>query len=154
MSLVTEFQARYSAARIVELTRADNADASTASSTMLTTAATDAEADFVDLVGLDLDLTEPRHVRVAVLLMEAILVEYGAGLTPEAEALRKKAEARALALRKTTSRDRAAPTTSSPLDPTEERSGSRPAFDRSHFDQMVPNPPLGADEGSGLIEGP
>jgi len=143
VSLASAFIARYSEQRVLNLTQADAAGETAYSSTKLATACTDAEGEFVTLVGVDFDDTDNRHLRVAVQLVEAILLEYGAASQEEADRARTRAEKAAVALRKTTSRSRMLPETDSPFTPTTTPSGTRPRVDREDFGTSIPNPPTG-----------
>lgn len=142
-ALVTEFAARYSATRIRALTLADNQDSSTYDSTKLAQAATDATDEFQTLCGITLDTAVTGHVRVACLLMEALLLEWGAGVEAAAK-VRERANAAAEAFSKVSGRNRIMPTSNSGLSVTADRSGERPAFDRVHTDPVTLNPPNGS----------
>lgn len=142
MSLVTEFVARYSDARVRALTLADNQTGSAYDSTKLAQAATDAAEEFEDICGVELVDTNTKHITVGVLLMEALLLEWGTGQSAEAKAVREKAQKRAEQVAKVTGRNRVLPDTDSALEPSTPLS-ERPAFDRRHTDAFRLRPPLG-----------
>ncbi len=144
-ALTTEFLARYSDARVRALTLADNQPGTSYDAAKLSQAATDATQDFQTLCGVVLDTDNVNHVRTAVLLMEAILLEWTVS-SSEAAKVRERAEKVATAVAKVTGRDRIVPTSDSNLTVTEERSGQRPAFDPAYMGQYTLNPP-----GSGVI---
>lgn len=110
MSTLTDaFEARYSAKRVRDLTLPDNQDSDTADATKLAQAATDAADEFETLCGRTFDATQTSHLRIAVLLMEALLVEWGAGTTSEAKAIRERAKTQSEAVRDVTGRNRILP---------------------------------------------
>lgn len=144
MALVDEVVSRYSAARLKQITNPDAPATVSYDAARLALAATDAEARFVTLVGLELDLTDAQHVDVAVEGVVAILKARGgmqdgaSAISAFTDACNKYAHA--------TSRARLVPTTDSPVVPSEEESG--PGFaDPSIWTHFAPDSPAGsADE--------
>ncbi len=100
MTLRAEFEARFSVARVIQLTNPD-VKASSVDDARLDLAVKDAEAQFEDWVNAELDLGNPRHVAVAVSLVEVMLIERGTGGLSAAQSLRSSAEAAATQLRDT-----------------------------------------------------
>lgn len=141
-TLTTAFAARYSAARVRNLCNPDN-QAGTDATAKLAIAETDATQEFQTMCGVAIDTTDANHVRVAVLLMEYLLVRWGAGRTPEATALWEDAEKMAQRVSKVTGRDRILPDTNSGLTVTGDAAGERPAFDPLYLGPIILNPPNG-----------
>lgn len=148
-ALTTEFLARYSDARVRALTLPDNQVASSYDATKLAQAATDATEEFETLCGVTLDTSDVNHVRVAVLLMEALLLEWGSGGAAMGKEVRARAEAVADRVAKVTGRNRIMPDSNSGLTVTRDRSGQRPAFDPRYTEAVRLNPP-----GGGVLDRP
>lgn len=145
MALSDEVIARFSTQRLKNLTNPDAPSATSYDATRLATACTDAAADFEIYAGTVFDVTDARHVPVAIRGVVAYLHTYtdnGAA----ADALKAfRFELKALA--KVTGRDRILPYTDSALEPSpnprEGTTRARPAFDDSVFDPIVVQPPTG-----------
>lgn len=147
MALSDEVVARYSAQRLLNLTNPDNPAATSNNATTLAAACTDAAADFKILAGVVFDVTDARHVSVAVRGVIAYLYQY----------MDNAAKAPAMAdfhyrlkdLAKVTGRDRLLPQTSSHLQPTVPGSDgrqARPAFDDASFTGGQLQPPYQAGQ--------
>ena len=145
MALVDQVALRYSNARLVALTNPDQpGSTTTVDSARLAAAAADAEAEFRAVCGVAYDDTDARHVAVAVLAVEWKLLAY-TGLHSEVS---KTVEAAFLAAAERYAltgggRHRVGPATSSPLQPSVQESGTRPDFDREHFQAIQLRPPRG-----------
>lgn len=136
--LVTEVQRRVSHQFLVELTNQDETGGQQIDADRLLAAAQDAEAAFLTQAGTAYDGTDKTHVQVCLLGVLYYLHLFTGRYT---DALREAREAWTDALRRfaTARGDRARmlPVTSSPLEQSTERTGTRPDFDRSRWDQVV-----------------
>jgi hypothetical protein len=90
--LKTEFQTRYSDARVIALTNPDRS-ASKVDHVRLDAAVSDALVEFIDWVGAEYIENDPRHIKSAVLLVEVLLIEKGSGGIAAAAGLRSRTEA-------------------------------------------------------------
>lgn len=138
MALEDEVKARYSNQLLVQWTNPQLSSATTIDETRLSKASRDVEGWFKIIAGVAYDNDDARHVSVAVDGVEARLKNI-AGLEVNSEWSNWKEDLGKLAL--VTGRDRIPPTTSSTLDPTDERSGDAPWGDRNVFRRMIPNSP-------------
>lgn len=146
MALDDEVKARYSTEYLARLSNlGENVANDEINVTRLDQACTDASAEFETLVQDELDLSNTRHLRVATTLVEVLLIEWGAGGSDHAAAMRSKAETMAERLRKTSSRARIVPTTDSVVTPTVETPHKGWA-DKRAFDGLHVNPPGYSDE--------
>lgn len=125
-ALTTEFTSRYSDARVLQLTNADDTDAIANEGTKLAQAATSASAHFETLAQLELDTDEVGHVEVGCLLMEALLCRWGGGAAAEARQLWSEAKAAAESLKGVTSRGRPGWTTDSNYSASEDVPSGQP----------------------------
>lgn len=66
MALVDEVTSRYANERLVQLTNPGEPSASVIDAGRLALAATDAEAEFLERVGIEFDVTDSVHVAAAV----------------------------------------------------------------------------------------
>lgn len=131
-TLKEEFLARYSDSRVRQLTNPDKRSPASVNDARLGAAVADATADFSTLVQVEYDGTEAQHVKVAVLLVEAVLMEYGTSTAPAAEAVRKKAASESASLKNVTGRGRASVQTT--------------AIDSPYkFSRMLPGPSVRPD---------
>lgn len=141
-TLTSEFIARYSTQRVKELTNPDAQGETSYNATRLAKAATDAELEFETVVGVDLDTDNGNHVRVACMVMETVLLEWGAGRTSEAKDARTRSDAALASIAKVLGRNRILPKSSSTLTPSSDGSGIvRPAFDPRRLESIQLNPP-------------
>lgn len=138
MALETHVQNRYSNQLLVQWTNPQNSTATTIDSDRLGYACDDVEAWFKILAGVAYDDTDARHIAVAVEGVQARLKNI-AGIENSSEWDNWKTDMKDFA--KVTGRDRIKPTTTSTLDPTDERSGDGPWSDRSAFDRLIPDSP-------------
>lgn len=149
MTLAAKFQARYSAARVLQLTNPDDpASTNSVDSDRLTAAAEDAEEEFKALAGVAYDDDNRRHVAAAVLGVEWRLLTYsGNGQGKVVQKAFDLFEAACLRLAKTGGGlDRILPDTDSVLLPTEQSADSRPDFDRRNWGDVVLGMPGGTDD--------
>lgn len=147
MTLVTNFQARYSSTRVLQLSNPDDAAAVVIDTARLQAAADDIEfGEFPQICGVAYDDTDARHVAVAVLGVEWRLLRYqgvtAAGLTGARTEFAEAAERFALA---GGGRDRITPKSSSNLRTNSESTTMAPDFARGNFCDVVPNLPQGGD---------
>lgn len=147
MTLVTNFQARYSNARVLQLTNPDDANATSFDAARLQAAADDIQfGEFEQICGVAYDDANPRHVAVAVLGVEWRLLRYqgvtAGGLTGARTEFTEAAERFSIA---GGGRDRITPKSSSVLREIRESPSMAPDFARGNFDDVVPNLPQGGD---------
>lgn len=139
MTLLADYQARYSIQIRTNLSNPQNTPATTPNVTNETNAAADAQADFEAICGVVYNSSVALHVAAAVPLVAAKLQVY----TGHAEegyytsALDRCQKYYRLVL----GRNRIQPTTDSMLTPTTDRAGDRPQFDRSQFRNFIGNAP-------------
>ncbi len=152
MTLSTEVQDRYGAQRLIELTNPQAGTATSLDSARLTKAADDVEADFRVYAQLVFDLTDARHVAIAVEGVESYLVRR---LGTSSASFRKKLRDDWIEslekLSKVTSRARIKPKSSSELTPSDENPTGQaitPDFDRRNMEPFLPNNPSGANRNS------
>lgn len=149
MTLAAEVQTRYSAAFLRNLTRPDDPTATTVDTVRLGIACTDAQAEFEDHVGVDLDLTNTMHVNLAVI---GVIVKLMEGKSVSADRADKASEAWIKRLddfcERYGARARIEPKTTGVAVPSEEQVDSetvRPKFDDPLFDDLTPNSPAPGD---------
>ncbi len=106
-TLKAEFLIRYSDARVRQLTNPDKVAPTAVDDDRLDAAVADAIGDFSTLVQVEYIETDAQHIRIGVLLVEAILMEYGTATGSAAEGIRKKASEEASRLKLVTGRGRA-----------------------------------------------
>lgn len=145
MALSDEVTARYSNELLVQLTRQGSLSETTVNSTRLAAACTDAEAEFETLAGVVFDVSIGKHL-VAGLEGVLMFLHDRAQNGPDAEAHRKKFEAKCEAIRLTIGGNaRIMPTTNSLLTPSDEVAEGaevRPDFDRGDLGIFL-RPPRG-----------
>jgi hypothetical protein len=145
MALSDEVIARYSAQRIIEWTNPDATSALSADATRLARACTDAQAEFEIRCGVAFDVTDARHVAVAVRGVRAYLLSYTD--SPSGKDAMSAYHRELADVAKVTGRDRILPTTNSNLEPSPvprtPGTTARPGFDDSVFDAVTPQPPSG-----------
>lgn len=139
--------ARYSLAKILNLTNPDAPGATTNDTTRLDAACADTQADFELHADVVFVATDARHIRIGVARVYAMLLERngqseGAKHLEASDALLKQ-------LRITGSRGRILPQTNNPATPTTETSTDgrpvRPDFDRARFRDFIPGSPPAID---------
>lgn len=131
MPLADHVQARWSNADLVTLTRQGTTGPQTIDTDRLGHACDDAQAEFSVLVGLDYDDDDSEHVRVAVLGVIAHLHERVLAYDEASIRSRARWEKACADLAKARGSLRPVmPQTTSRFDPSQERDGERPAFDR------------------------
>lgn len=139
MSLITEWQARFSSAKQIQYTNPDNSPANTVDATRLAAAAADAAAEFRSVTGRTFDTTDANHVRAAVDGVTYFLLKRGASVDGDfVRRLREDWHRQLAGLA-----DLAPVTTSllTPSDPDLSGGPVRPDFDRESLGTLVPNPP-------------
>jgi hypothetical protein len=142
MTLSTEVQARYPSQLLVNITNPMETTATTVNTTTLNAAATDVEADFEIVAGVEYDGTDARHVAVAVEGVIAKLLRRTG--TSQYEEREKDYNFRLRDLAKVTGRDRITPESDSEVSPAVDSPSGvevKPAFDNEIFDQIIPGAP-------------
>lgn len=143
MSLQTEVTSRVPEQTLIDLTRQKDTNATTINVGLLTLACEDVTAEFSVYTNQTLDLTDARHIPVAV---AGVLMTLREWLPARPEGIDKDRERwieRCRALARVTSRDRIRITSSSELTPSEEVTGTesvRPYFDREQNADFIPEP--------------
>ena len=146
--LTTAVSARFRTQLLVQLTNQNDPTATSANSTVLGAAATDAAADFLTYTGTTYDETNAQHVRIAVLGVIAVLFQWAGqeGMDSRLKAFRTACDEYA----RTNARARVTPLSDKELGPTPFTDGAgnalRPTFDRTRnrgFD--VGSPPARGD---------
>lgn len=143
MSLQSEVTSRVPNQTLVDLTNQKNTDATTVNTTILALACTDVTAEFSVVANQTLDLTDARHVPVAVAGVLMTLREWLPARPESADKDRERWVERCRALARVTSRDRIQITSSSELTPSEEVTGTesvRPYFDPADMRDFLPRP--------------
>lgn len=143
MSLQSEVTSRVPNQTLVDLTNQKDTNATTVNTTILGLACTDVTAEFAVYANQTLDLTDARHVPVAVAGVLTTLREWLPAKPEGTDKDRERWIERCRSLARVTSRDRIAFTSSSELTPSEEVSGTetvRPYFDRSEMADFIPEP--------------
>lgn len=139
MTLLADYQARYSTQIRTNLSNPQNSSPTTPNATNETNAAADAQADFEAVCGVAYSSSVTTHVAAAVPLVVAKLQVYTgqADDTYYDAALKRCQDIYRLVL----GRNRISPSTDSTLTPTTERAGDKPAFDKSQFKRFIGNAP-------------
>lgn len=145
MTLATEWAARLSADRQLQLTNPDNRPASVNDAARLAAAVADATSEFRTVTGLTFDPTNADHIRVGVLGVTAFLLTYG----PVAQSDYVKAQVEVWHKALAGLVDLSAKTTSllTPSDPDLSGGPVRPDFDRENFEGLTPRAPTGSGGG-------
>lgn len=148
MTFATEVTTRISNQILVELTnQGDDNSSTTVDATLLAAAVSDAEAVFLDEVGVVADDTDARHIQAMVSGVVSQLHEYAFKKTPRGDKIRQQWERSLVRLARTIGNDRKVlPQTSSPLTPSVESSTAQPDQDRSRWDGVVIRMPGGSTE--------
>ena len=138
MALIDEVKGRISEGLLRELTNQGDTTATTISDTMLNYAISDATGEFLVETGLTLDATKAQHVAAAVPGVLYYLYSYSGLQTETANRQRERWE-RMLAKIDSTEGGgkRLLPSTNSTLSPTAERTGARPDFGRSRWNDYT-----------------
>lgn len=141
MSLLSNYQNRTSTQIRTNISNPQSSGATTPDTAQETRAATDAEAVWEAIVGINYDDNVALHVATAVQLVVQTLLLYTQQIDQEAydKHLERLEERFKLVL----GRNRILPTTNSELNPTEETSGSKPFSDLSNFDRYLGAAPGG-----------
>ena len=142
MTLATEWSARLSLQRQVELTNPDLPSATAVDAARLAKADADATAEFLEATAVPVDLTNAAHVAAGVSGVTAYLYAYR-GLPASGPGQAAREEWRHALARLT----RFLPKSSSLLTPSDpDTSGGvvRPEFDPENLGGIMPNPPGGA----------
>lgn len=139
MSLLLDYQSRYSLQLRTGLSNPQSSSPTTPDTTRETLAAADAEADFAAICGVVYSSSVPTHVAAGVPLVVAKLQVYTgqADETYYTAALDRCQKYYRLVL----GRNRIQPTTDSLLTPTQDTLGGLPDSDRSRFSRYIGNPP-------------
>lgn len=139
MTILSDYQARYSTEVRTSLSNPQTSSATTPNGTNETNAAADAQADFEAICGVVYASSNATHVAAGVPLVVAKLQTY----TLQAdEAYYEKALARCEKYyARVLGRNRVDPTTDSNLTPSTDRSGDKPWGDRSQFGRFIGNSP-------------
>ncbi len=147
MALADELDNRYPAQFVKNISNPYTSNASAKDTARIGEAVEDVEGDFLN-EGIEIDLSNKAHVRVAVRGVVALLKEMGGH--PGASKAVERYEERLSKLAEATSRDRILMQSDSPLQPSTEPTNSKPWSDRDHFGDVTPRPPNSAvDEDEG-----
>lgn len=147
MALADELDNRYPTQFVKNISNPYQSNATAKDTDRIDEAVEDVEGDFLN-EGIEIDLSNKSHVRVAVRGVVALLKEMGNH--PGASKAVERYEQRLDRLAEATSRDRILMQSDSPLTPSTERTGSKPWSDRDHFGDVSPRPPNSAiDEDEG-----
>lgn len=141
MTLLADYQARYSTQLRTSWSNPQNSSATTPNTTNETQAAADAQADFEAVCGVVYSSSNTTHVAAAVPLVRSKLEVY-MGTSDEAAYEKTLNRCRDI-YRLVLGRNRINPTTDSVLNPTEETFNSTPFADSSNFDNFIGNSPNG-----------
>jgi len=147
MTLQVNATLRLSTQLLVELTNPGEPSETTVNTNVLDAAVADTQAVFLIETGIAYDDTDALHVAIAVQGVLVFLMQYS-GITGRNTQQVTERWNRGLIQIATTrgSEQRISPTSSSTLDPSTERAGSRPDQDRSRWRGFVPNAVGGGDE--------
>ena len=146
MTLATEVTTRIPNSRLVQLTNQGDRSAGSVNSTVLAAAATDAEAEFYQLVGVLFDSTVAAHVTSGVWGCLYYLESYAAGESPATELLRKRWHLGCARLAKSLGADQPLlPQTLSPLEYDEDVPTRRPDNDRQAWGDVILDSGYGRD---------
>lgn len=139
MTLLTDYQARYSDELRMNASNPQNSGATTINTAREGYAANDAEGDFIAICGVDYDGTNKIHVTAATPLVYYKLLVF----TGQADGswYDKQLERLSKWYRLVLGRNRMVPKSSSNLSPTEPESGLVPMDDISQFQPYVGNAP-------------
>jgi hypothetical protein len=148
VTFATEVTTRVSDQLLVELTnQGDDNSSTTVDATVLAAAVADAEAVFLDEVGVVADDTNARHVQAMIVGVVHELHAYTFRKTPRANEIRQEWERSLIRLARTLGNDRRVmPQTSSPLTPSTESSTAQPDQDRTRWRGFVIDAPGGSTE--------
>src|SRR3990167_9236938 len=141
MTLLADYQARYSTQQRTEWSNAQNSGATTPNTTQEGLAAADGQADFEAICGITYASTNATHVAAGVPLMVERLKLYTGQSSQELyDKLLDRMEKR---YRLVLGRNRVPPTTDSGVVPTTEPANARPRRDLSQFGRYIGNAPGG-----------
>src|SRR3990167_4121506 len=143
MTLLSDYQARYSTQLLTNWSNPQDSTPTTPDTTQEGYAADAAQADFEAVCGVTYSSSNATHVSAAVPLVAAKLQVFTGHASEEYydNAIKRCKEIYRLVL----GRDRIMPTTNSTLSPTAEEAGSKPSFDSSIFNRYVGGAPGGSD---------
>ena len=149
MALIDEVTARYSNEQLLQWSNPLDAGATSVDTTLLTKACNDVEADFKTFAETTFDLTNDKHVSIAVRGAIEKLREWTGQLQPDPD--REKLWQSSLkAIRNTEPRKRLTPATNSRLTASREDGDTgrtvRPAFDDNQFRATIPGQPWPTDD--------
>lgn len=151
--LTQEVRNRYSGQFLTELTNQDQQGDVTAlaiNTTVLEAAAADTKAQFLTEAGTVYDGDDAQHISICVLGTIYFLHQFTGRYT---DALQQAREVWINALRRYSQRSgerrRLLPKSGSNLTPSSEVAGTRPDFDRSRWEDVVPNMPPGGSDSTG-----
>ena len=147
MTLQTNVTTRISAALLIELTNQGDRTATTINTTVLDAAVADAQAEFLDEVGLAYDDTVAQHVRAGVMGVQYYLQSY---LAIESEAFGRLRDRWQRTLgqlgRSLGANRRIMPQTSAVTLPSTPVNNALPTQDKTRWRDYVPNMPGGSQE--------
>ncbi len=151
MTLLADYQARYSDQLRVNWSNPQDSAPTTADTTQETYAAADAQADFEAICGVAYSSSNATHVSAGVPLVAAKLMV----LTGQAdETYYDKALDRCRNIyRLVLGRNRVEPTTDSTLSPTLDQANQLPWSDRQNFEKYIGNGPDGENPSIGTPGG-
>ena len=148
MSLSDEVQTRTSEKLLIALTNQDvTGPALSINTDVLDAAVADAQAEFGIQVGVSYDNSIASHVAAGVKGVLYYLQEYTEAETAAQDKRRKRWFSLLSNLAGTVGGEkRILPSSDSPLEPSTQQDDTRPDFDRSRWDDMVPDMPHGGEE--------
>lgn len=149
MSIVTQAQARYSAAFLASISNPQDETSGAADAARMAVAELDVKGFFRIHANEDYDETKVEHVAVAIKCWLAVLQVYTGQAGDKGDEMYKQIETDLKAVAKIGSRDRILVTSTSQLQPSQEMIGSSPPLpdsDRSTFQDLVPGPLSSSDD--------
>ncbi len=147
MALSDEVKTRVGATLLIQLTNQNTPGSGSIDDTVLDAAAADAEAEFAIETGVAYDNSIASHVMAGVKGTLYFLHEF-IEASPASQDRRKTRWFQLLSKIAGTvgGERRIIPSSDSPLEPSVQVDGSRPDFDRTRWDDIVPNMPPGSDQ--------
>ncbi len=147
MALSDEVKTRVGASLLIQLTNQNTPGAGTIDDTVLDAAAADAEAEFSIETGVAYDNSIASHVMAGVKGTLFYLHEYTEASSTAQERRKTRWFQLLSKIAGTVGGERRIlPDSNSPLEPSVQRDNTRPDFDRTRWDDVVPNMPPGSDQ--------
>jgi hypothetical protein len=143
MTIVSQAQARYSAALLAAISNPQEETATTADAGRMALAELDVKGYFLVWANEVYDETKGHHVAAAVKAWVALLQIYTGQAGDKGDDMYKLIESDLKAVAKIGARDRISATSTSQLQPTQENNGGEPPVpdaDRGFYKDLVPGP--------------